>query len=79
MQVKWPLWVVPTVLTLRADAPVLTRSNLPPPCADKFHGLPLAHTCFFHIELPEYKSYEDLRRSLITAITWGAGEGFLIV
>lgn len=43
-----------------------------------FAGLPLAHTCFFLIELPEYPSLETMRARLLTAITWGANEGFLI-
>ena len=41
-------------------------------------GLPLAHTCFFLIELPEYPSLEVMKARLLTAITWGAGEGFSI-
>jgi hypothetical protein len=41
-------------------------------------GLPLAHTCFFLIELPVYPSLDVMRQRLLTAITWGAGEGFLI-
>lgn len=41
-------------------------------------GLPLAHTCFFTIELPKYKTKEALARSLMTAIEYGAGEGFAI-
>jgi len=41
-------------------------------------GLPLAHTCFFLIELPKYKTKEVLARSLMLAIEYGAGEGFSI-
>ena len=48
------------------------------PQRGRHKGLPLAHTCFFLIELPEYRNFEDLRHALTTAITWGAGEAFLI-
>ena len=41
-------------------------------------GIPLAHTCFFIIELPEYTSYETCKRMLTLAVTYGAGEAFLI-
>jgi E3 ubiquitin-protein ligase HUWE1 len=37
--------------------------------------LPQAHTCFNQIDLPEYSSYENLRRYLLLAINEG-GEGF---
>jgi len=56
------------------------RSRLPP--ANKFveklkidttnhpeTHLPLAHTCFFSIELPRYRSEEQMREKLIKAIT----------
>lgn len=36
-------------------------------------SLPLSHTCYNQIDLPEYSSYEDLRRKLLTASTEGAG------
>ena len=39
--------------------------------------LPIAHTCFFQIELPEYSSEEVMRRRLLTAINYSGGE-FLI-
>lgn len=42
-------------------------------------GLPLSHTCFFLLELGTgYTSYEHLRRSIVTALTYGANEGFHI-
>jgi hypothetical protein len=41
-------------------------------------GLPLAHTCFFLIELPLYTSRDIMRQRLVTAIAYGAGEGFLM-
>ena len=41
-------------------------------------GIPLSHTCFFLIELPEYPTLALLRKNLLLAITYGAGEGFLI-
>ncbi|GAA96285.1 uncharacterized protein L969DRAFT_606130 [Mixia osmundae IAM 14324] len=34
-------------------------------------SLPSAHTCFNQIDLPEYSSYEDLRKYLLIAITEG--------
>lgn len=37
--------------------------------------LPSSHTCFNQIDLPQYKSYEELRGSLLLAITEGH-EGF---
>jgi hypothetical protein len=43
-----------------------------------YDGLPLAHTCFFLIELPTYQSIDIMRQRLLTAITYGAGEGFLL-
>eukprot|EP01105_Mastigella_eilhardi_P021763 TRINITY_DN529_c2_g4_i1.p1 TRINITY_DN529_c2_g4~~TRINITY_DN529_c2_g4_i1.p1 ORF type:complete len:3442 (-),score=904.70 TRINITY_DN529_c2_g4_i1:98-9571(-) len=38
-------------------------------------GLPTAHTCFNQLDLPEYSSYEVLRRCLLTAVREGC-EGF---
>lgn len=35
--------------------------------------LPSSHTCFNQLDLPEYESYEQLRRSVLTAITAGSG------
>ncbi|KAF2036199.1 hypothetical protein EK21DRAFT_83903 [Setomelanomma holmii] len=37
--------------------------------------LPSSHTCFNQLDLPEYESYEDLRKALYTAMTAG-GEYF---
>lgn len=34
--------------------------------------LPSSHTCFNQIDLPEYETYEQLRKALHTAITQGA-------
>ena len=39
--------------------------------------LPIAHTCFFQIELPPYSSDEVMRQRLLTAIHYSSGE-FLI-
>eukprot|EP00049_Salpingoeca_infusionum_P010474 m.180003 g.180003 ORF g.180003 m.180003 type:complete len:510 (+) comp14651_c3_seq1:981-2510(+) len=39
------------------------------------HRLPQAHTCFNQLDLPEYDTYEQLRTSLLLAIT-EASEGF---
>lgn len=41
-------------------------------------GIPLAHTCFFLIELPEYQDFKELKRMLLLACVWGSQEGFLI-
>jgi hypothetical protein len=41
-------------------------------------GIPLSHTCFFLIELPEYPDLAALKKNLLLAITYGAGEAFLI-
>ena len=57
------------------------RSRLPP--AKEFtvkmklvsrgtEKLPVAHTCFFSIELPNYKTEEEMRHGLLTAIHFGA-------
>ena len=35
--------------------------------------LPVAHTCFFSIELPEYSTEEEMRTGLLTAINYGVG------
>lgn len=48
------------------------------PMRNKYSGLPLSHTCFFMIELPEYQDFESLKRALITAITYGASAEFAI-
>ncbi|KAF2829732.1 hypothetical protein CC86DRAFT_174135 [Ophiobolus disseminans] len=37
--------------------------------------LPSSHTCFNQLDLPEYETYEDLRKALFTAMTAG-GEYF---
>jgi hypothetical protein len=36
-------------------------------------ALPMSHTCFFQLDLPEYSSYDALRRALLTAILYGVG------
>ena len=35
--------------------------------------LPVTHTCFFSIELPEYSSEEVMREKLLAAINFGVG------
>ena len=35
--------------------------------------LPVAHTCFFSIELPEYSTEAEMRTGLLTAINYGVG------
>ena len=36
-------------------------------------SLPIAHTCFFQVELPAYRTYEMLRKRLLVAIVYGLG------
>ncbi|KAF2229264.1 hypothetical protein EV356DRAFT_580953 [Viridothelium virens] len=38
----------------------------------KADRLPTSHTCFNQLDLPEYESYEDLRKQLYTAFTAGS-------
>lgn len=41
--------------------------------ADTTARLPAAHTCFRQLDLPRYRSLEELREKLVTAITIGQG------
>jgi E3 ubiquitin-protein ligase HUWE1 len=41
--------------------------------ADRTARLPAAHTCFRQLDLPRYRSYEEAREKLLTAITMGQG------
>lgn len=36
-------------------------------------ALPVSHTCFFSIELPEYRTEEEMRHGLLTVIHFGVG------
>jgi len=49
----------------------ITRNNAP---TDR---LPIAHTCFYEIEIPEYEDKQKIREKVLTAIFEGAG-AFLI-
>jgi E3 ubiquitin-protein ligase HERC2 len=58
------------------------RSRLPPKaywtCNMKLSNrgaeqLPQSHTCFFSVELPEYKTEEEMRQGLLTAIHCSSG------
>lgn len=40
-------------------------------------NLPVAHTCFFHLDLPSYEDEEVLKQKLLTAINFGLGEFML--
>lgn len=52
-------------------------SNVSTSSAHTENVLPTAHTCFNQIDLPNYASYEDLRRMLLLAINEGnVGFGF---
>lgn len=42
---------------------------------DKLHHLPIAHTCFNQIGLPDYKDKERLARKLTIAISNAEGFG----
>lgn len=35
--------------------------------------LPVSHTCFFSVEMPEYETEEEMRHGLLTAIHFGVG------
>lgn len=35
--------------------------------------LPVSHTCFFSVELPDYETEEEMRHGLLTAIQYGIG------
>lgn len=35
--------------------------------------LPVAHTCFFSVELPDYGTEDDMRHGLLTAVNFGVG------
>jgi hypothetical protein len=50
------------------------KMKLTPSGSDK---LPVAHTCFFSIEIPNYKTEDEMRHGLLTAIHYGAS-GVLI-
>lgn len=55
----------------------LTRKSTPSVAAAD-NMLPIAHTCFFQIELPCYSSEDVMRKRLLTAATYGTGGSFLI-
>lgn len=40
-------------------------------------NLLVAHTCFFHLDLPSYEDEEVLKQKLLTAINFGLGEFML--
>ena len=42
------------------------------------NSLPVAHTCFGQIDIPNYSAKEILKEKLIMAITEGGGTGFFI-
>lgn len=78
-------WKVMASLTAKEQSGFIRfawgRSRLPPP--KDFNTkmklnfgqgrLPVAHTCFFSIELPEYATEEEMRTGLLTAINFGVG------
>ena len=43
------------------------------PQAHGEESLPVAHTCFFEVELPPYSSEEKMRQKLLTTINFGLG------
>ena len=60
------------------------RSRLPPPkdfhvkmkltrMTSAAHRLPIAHTCFFHVELPDYLTEDEMLHGLLTCIHFGGG------
>ena len=84
-------WVVIESLTPKEQASFIRfswgRSRLP--VASEFNTsmrltaasssarLPVAHTCFFSVELPDYRSEAEMRHGILTAINFGLG-GILI-
>ena len=42
-------------------------------CGSDPNRLPVAHTCFFQLDLPPYRSEEEMREKLLIAINDGAG------
>jgi hypothetical protein len=48
-----------------------TKMKLTPPGGS--NPLPVAHTCFFSVELPAYDTEEEMRHGLLTAIHYGVG------
>lgn len=40
---------------------------------DSTRSLPVAHTCFFSVELPPYTSEEQMRSMLVATINFGLG------
>ena len=59
---EWPL-----EFTINPFVPPVSAKPGSRPSHDKF--LPVAHTCFFSIDLPQYSSEETLRESLLYAIS----------
>lgn len=43
------------------------------PAQDTTARLPAAHTCFRQLDLPRYRTPDELRDKLVTAITIGQG------
>jgi hypothetical protein len=41
--------------------------------AGKAVRLPVSHTCFFSVELPDYDTEEEMRHGLLTAVQYGIG------
>ena len=41
-------------------------------------GMPVAHTCFFHVELPKYTSLEQARKMLGLTIKYGLGSMLIV-
>ena len=42
-------------------------------CGSDPNRLPVAHTCFFQLDLPPYRTEDELRERLLLAINDGAG------
>ena len=40
--------------------------------------LPVAHTCFFQLELPQYSSEQIMRERLLVAIHYGSSGEFIM-
>ena len=63
------------MVTKPADAAVGCALNTSVNVGKVNTALPLAHTCFFHVELPDYSTEDRMRWGLSIALHYGAGKG----
>ena len=67
--------VAEAVLEDAVEQPGLGRSRSLDEVSPRFpeivHALPEAHTCFFQLASPEFSSQAQMKKQLLTAMTWG--------